>query len=94
MDQIFKGARIGEWAYNEGRASYWLSRFVLLSGPGLRGQRTQTGHNNEDRESYWLSRFVLPSGPEDGINSYVSPIAIRFANGKKLPLGPVYLRSL
>lgn len=44
--------------------------------------------------SYWLSRYVLPSGPEDSINAYVFPPAVLLVRGKRLSLGPLYLRSL
>lgn len=44
--------------------------------------------------SYWLSWYVLLSGPEDGINSYIFPLAIRLAKGKSLALAPIFLGSL
>lgn len=43
---------------------------------------------------FWLSCYVLPSGPEDGINSFVFPLAIRLAKGEKIALGPIFLGSL
>lgn len=43
---------------------------------------------------YWLSRFILPSSPEDGVKTYVFPLAIFLVKEKKLSLGPLYLGSL
>lgn len=44
--------------------------------------------------SYWLSRYVLLSRLEDSINTYVFPLAIHLAKGKKLQLVPLYLGLL
>lgn len=44
--------------------------------------------------AFWLSWYVLSSGPEDGINSYVFPLAIKLAKGEKFALTPVFLGSL
>lgn len=44
--------------------------------------------------TYWLSWFVLPRSLEDGLNSYVFPLAILLAKGENLPLASLYLGSL
>lgn len=44
--------------------------------------------------SYWLSWYALPTGRADGINPYVSPLAIRLVRGEKLAMTPIFLGSL
>lgn len=43
---------------------------------------------------YWLSRYILLSGPKDDINVYVFPLVVCIAGGKRLSLGPLYLRLM
>lgn len=59
-----------------------------------RGEERRKWVTVEALLSYWLSQCILRSGVEDGINTYVFPLAIRLEKGKKLPLGPVYLEPL
>lgn len=44
--------------------------------------------------SYWLFWFLLLSEPEDGLNSYVFPLAILLVKGERLAQASNYLVSL
>lgn len=59
-----------------------------------KGEGSRMGLAIEAILSYDLSRFVCPSGPEDGMNPFVSSMAVVLIKGERLVLAPIYLVSL
>lgn len=55
------------------------------------GRGKNTKCKDEAMLYFWLPYFVSPSDLEDGPNSFVIPLAILLASGKRLSLTPLYL---
>lgn len=68
---------------NKSMFASWISYFD--EGEGSRRRLVL-----EALVAYLLSWFILPSVLEDGMNSYVFPLMILLAKGKKVTLAPVY----
>lgn len=67
----------------------YLSPNLRTKSDFIYGARAKNNIEFEVMLAFWLSWYVFPNGPEDGLNSYMFPLAIGLARGHRLALAPL-----